>query len=967
MEQEDKSINTNANSNVFTRKVRLLSKPRYFFGNVGSALLKALLWICDLILSMILSIWHFVKLIGIYCYKGVIIAYKFIKRKCHQFLYNDWSGRLSFVLFGVSSLAHGQIVNGILYLVFEIGYIALFVLYGVPSIGMLKTLGTIANSGTGGDGEFGQAGGGHNSILILIYGLLWVLSIIVFIYIWLRSINSGYNNYRIQNFKKFDNVINKNKEFSTKLDNDVTLAYSENIKKDVFKKLHKEEIDNFLGTLESSFEIEYSKYLIDNTISEAYLHCKEIKKQQLVIEKLNNKKDKLIEKCNVDLEQFLAKQDIKLSSKTAKLTSKYSSSEMTEKDINEAIEPEIIDFKEIQDGQLESFKGKQSSKLNKITSKIKKENHKLSEINKTYSPYAFTSETINNSKFGKFNVYHIKVANYETWKRFLSNYETFVDVFSSNIGHSSDKNAENANEKILIKERTLEKVAEINAKYDAFEVKRAEINSKIKELKEAHYEKVKELKSNKDLEMSQIYTLLEEEEVSYIHENTILMNSLNEFPSVKNAKAMRKEEIKEVTHAAKRDIKYLKTNYSEYEYCLQTLRDYMMINYKFTFKEATEFINYMGLKIGKEGEVVLKNGIDVAKEKLSKIEEEEQIYLESHEDKYEGKSKTFVQQIKSLFNEKFNITILALPLTGICLFTIVPLIFSVLVAFTNFEKGHIPPTDLFTWNGLTNFINLFNADPESDLAILPIAIGKTVVWTLCWALIATFSNYILGIIVALMINKQGIKLKKLWRTVFVLTIAIPQFISLMSIGILLKDTGALGTLWFNIFGSKLGFAENSDNNAILSKIIIILVNIWVGIPYTILSTTGILLNIPKDLYESAKVDGAGTVTQFVKITMPYILFVTGPYLITQFIGNINNFNVIYFLTGGGPAYPGSALAGLGYTDLLITFLYKLVTNQSNPQYGIASAVGIVIFIICSFISIVMYNKSGSVKEEDQFQ
>ena len=128
MEQEDKSINTNANSNVFTRKVRLLSKPRYFFGNVGSALLKALLWICDLILSMILSIWHFVKLIGIYCYKGVIIAYKFIKRKCHQFLYNDWSGRLSFVLFGVSSLAHGQIVNGILYLVFEIGYIALFVL-----------------------------------------------------------------------------------------------------------------------------------------------------------------------------------------------------------------------------------------------------------------------------------------------------------------------------------------------------------------------------------------------------------------------------------------------------------------------------------------------------------------------------------------------------------------------------------------------------------------------------------------------------------------------------------------------------------------------------------------------------------------------------------------------------------------------------------------------------------------------
>ena len=127
------------------------------------------------------------------------------------------------------------------------------------------------------------------------------------------------------------------------------------------------------------------------------------------------------------------------------------------------------------------------------------------------------------------------------------------------------------------------------------------------------------------------------------------------------------------------------------------------------------------------------------------------------------------------------------------------------------------------------------------------------------------------------------------------------------------------------------------------------------------------MNIPKDLYESSRVDGAGRVTQFMKITMPYILFVTGPSLITNFIGNINNFNVIFFLTGGGPAYGGSALLGLGQTDLLITFLYKIVTSANNPQFGIAAALGIVIFIICSFISIVMFNKSGSIKEEDQFQ
>ena len=199
-----------------------------------------------------------------------------------------------------------------------------------------------------------------------------------------------------------------------------------------------------------------------------------------------------------------------------------------------------------------------------------------------------------------------------------------------------------------------------------------------------------------------------------------------------------------------------------------------------------------------------------------------------------------------------------------------------------------------------------------------------------------------------------------------MTIAVPQFISLLSIGVLLKDTGAIGSWWVNTFGTKLGFATDPSNGALTSKIIIILVNIWIGIPYTMLSTTGILMNIPNDLYESARVDGASTVTQFTKITLPYILFVTGPHLISQFVGNVNNFNVIYFLTGGAPNISGSPLP-VGNTDLLITFIYKIVTSNNNPQFGIASAIGIVVFIICAFFSIIMYNKSGSIKSEDQFQ
>ena len=83
-----------------------------------------------------------------------------------------------------------------------------------------------------------------------------------------------------------------------------------------------------------------------------------------------------------------------------------------------------------------------------------------------------------------------------------------------------------------------------------------------------------------------------------------------------------------------------------------------------------------------------------------------------------------------------------------------------------------------------------------------------------------------------------------------------------------------------------------------------------------LITSGILMNIPSDLYESARIDGAGPIAQFTKITLPYMLFVTGPYLITQFIGNINNFNVIFFLTGGDPS---AQLPGVQYgkTDILV--------------------------------------------------
>ena len=110
-----------------------------------------------------------------------------------------------------------------------------------------------------------------------------------------------------------------------------------------------------------------------------------------------------------------------------------------------------------------------------------------------------------------------------------------------------------------------------------------------------------------------------------------------------------------------------------------------------------------------------------------------------------------------------------------------------------------------------------------------------------------------------------------------------------------------------------------------------------------------------------------------KITMPYMLFVTGPYLISQFVGNINNFNVIYLLSGGGPLFsfgsqtPPDALNGVGQTDLLITWIYKLSLTNTNKYYGVAAVLGILIFILVSVLSLIFYGRSSAVKNEGDFK
>ena len=316
-----------------------------------------------------------------------------------------------------------------------------------------------------------------------------------------------------------------------------------------------------------------------------------------------------------------------------------------------------------------------------------------------------------------------------------------------------------------------------------------------------------------------------------------------------------------------------------------------------------------------------------------------------------------LDDITSLFDTHIVRLFLCVPLIGILVFTVTPLIYMILMAFTNYDTDHQPPGHLFSWVGLENFRAILDASGKLGSTFLPI-LG----WTLVWAVVACASCYFGGMFLAILINSKGIRFKKMWRAIFILAMAIPAFVSLLVINTMLGQYGII-----NVLLQNWGFTTEALpflTNATWARGTVIVVNLWLGFPSTMLMVSGILMNIPPELYESASIDGANPVQQFVSITFPYMLQVTKPYLITNFIGNINNFGVIYFLTAGAPSTL-DYYKGAGKTDLLVTWLYKL-TAESN-DYNLAATIGILIFVISAVFSMVTYAKAGISQNEEALQ
>ncbi|MCD6463744.1 MAG: ABC transporter permease subunit [Thermotogae bacterium] len=256
--------------------------------------------------------------------------------------------------------------------------------------------------------------------------------------------------------------------------------------------------------------------------------------------------------------------------------------------------------------------------------------------------------------------------------------------------------------------------------------------------------------------------------------------------------------------------------------------------------------------------------------------------------------------------------------------------------------------------GVRNFMRIFT-DPSVSRPFL-----KIFAWNFTWAALSVLFTFIVGLSFALVLNDRTLKGRVLYRTLLIVPWAIPAFISVLvwRNGIFNESYGLLNKFLLSIFGIKLKWFSD----AFLAKIACLAVNTWLGFPYMMTVSLGALQSIPDEFYEAAAMDGAGKVQRFFSITFPLLLTTVAPLLVGSFAFNFNNFVNIYLLTQGGPPMPNTTTPA-GATDILISYTYKLAFEGGRGQdFGFASAVSVIIFVIVAGISFVNFKLSGSFEE-----
>ncbi|MDR1174151.1 MAG: sugar ABC transporter permease [Treponema sp.] len=315
------------------------------------------------------------------------------------------------------------------------------------------------------------------------------------------------------------------------------------------------------------------------------------------------------------------------------------------------------------------------------------------------------------------------------------------------------------------------------------------------------------------------------------------------------------------------------------------------------------------------------------------------------------KTESSVQYFKKLWRDSFEYIMITPGVLLIIFISLVPIIFAVLVAFTNYNANFIPPRRLVDWNGFNTFIDIFK------IRIWGSTFVQIFIWTVVWAFLATFSAYAFGLFQALILRAKVVKLRSVWRGIFILPWAVPGLVSMLVFRAMLNSEGAINQLLLG--AGIIQHAIPFLSNVFWARLCLVLVNVWLGFPYFMALISGLMTTIPQEMYEAAQIDGANVFQVFRKITLPFIIASTAPQILMSVTFNFNNFNMIYFLTGGGPPNPSFQMAGS--TDILISWIFKLTLDQR--MYNYASTLSIFIFIIVASVSAWNLLRTRAFKED----
>ncbi|MBP1969354.1 arabinogalactan oligomer/maltooligosaccharide transport system permease protein [Virgibacillus natechei] len=319
----------------------------------------------------------------------------------------------------------------------------------------------------------------------------------------------------------------------------------------------------------------------------------------------------------------------------------------------------------------------------------------------------------------------------------------------------------------------------------------------------------------------------------------------------------------------------------------------------------------------------------------------------------QGKSKpTLLQGIADFYSRGFPYYMILPGLVMLVFIVVLPLLFMLALAFTDYNQYNSPPRNLLSWVGFDNFKSLVTIDIWKDTFF------SVFTWTIVWTVIATSLQIVLGLFLALLVNDKRIKFKRSIRTVLILPWAIPAFVSILIFSALFNPT--FGAINRDLL-SHLNIMIPWLSDPFWAKTALIMIQTWLGFPFVFALFTGVLQSVPQDMYEAADVDGGTRWQKFQHITMPHLLFATAPLLIMQYAQNFNNFNIIYLFNEGNPAVRGQNAGG---TDILISWVYKLTFETNN--YNMAAAITIIMGLVISIFAFFQFRKTAAFKEEERY-